>query len=205
MRMLHVVIAIDSHVGRVDTASLDEQTMMELLIGGFHLKSQQAFRDENGDFRDVCAMPGVMCDSDLRVNRLYLTQSYSAGTFETQFLPRGLVELNIQEWTLLGTFCAATLPPDLEICVIRNSQISGTFDFSGLPASVSTLQVNASNLEGTVDLTELPPALGLFYVCTNKVTGGINLEKLPQSQISEFVQQSFYGERVPDKAARALA
>ena len=48
-----ILSAIDGHTSRVDSHTMSDQTMMELMIGDLKEDTKQRFRDEDGEYLPI--------------------------------------------------------------------------------------------------------------------------------------------------------
>ena len=167
-------------IGRVDFASLSDQTLMEMLVEGFSEEIETKFQDEHGIFKDVCSWGGVKCDDEDNVTSITLIaqnapisleyippnvkrfEMYTAdltGTLETSGLPRHLKHFAIGGNGFTGTVNFPEFPGDLRVISLYSNEFSGSAILDALPRSLRVLIFRRNNFSGSLCLTNLPPNL----------------------------------------------
>ena len=131
--------ALDPSLGRLDFASLSEQTSIEMLTAKLTEDTLARFRDDNGCFLDICDWHGITCDDAHNVTCL---------------------EYNGYALELHGELSLSFMPNKLEECIITNNYVWGTIQTEFLPHTLKFLDLSANDsMTGTLDLTTLPPLL----------------------------------------------
>ena len=122
---------LDPSLGRLDFASLSDQTSMEMLTSKLTEDTLAWFRDENGSFLDTCEWDGVTCDDAHNVTCL---------------------EYNGYALELHGELSLSYLPNKIEECIITNNYVWGTIQTGCLPHTLKLLDLSANDsMTGTVD------------------------------------------------------
>ena len=62
--LFQLCISVDPSLGRLDYASLSDQTRMEIMFSELKEPLHWAIHDHNFEVRDACDWTGVKCDSD---------------------------------------------------------------------------------------------------------------------------------------------
>ena len=203
--MLHIIATADPFLGKFDQLSLSDQTSMELLVQCFDKAVQNRYQDEEGNFRDISEWNIAKCNDKGAVTVLnlpgpdesgegfsddeeyyyeseddYARHATLAGSFETKYVPRQLIKLDIQTCSLFGTFDVNALPASIENLTVEDVRLmDGPFDFGNLPERSECVRVINSGFSGSVDLTGLPQGLVYLVVTRNRFSGEVDLTKLP--------------------------
>ena len=193
----------DNHLGRVDFASLSDQTLMEMLVEGFSERIKKKFQDKNGMFRDACEWKGVKCDGENNVTAIKkiarrapisleyiplnvkLFEMYTAeltGTLETSGLPRHLERFAIGGNGFTGTVNFPEFPRDLQLISLYLNKFSGSAILDVLPRSLETLAFQKNNFSGSLCLTNIPPRLKHINASGNVFTGDFILQSVPNDE-----------------------
>ena len=198
--MFTELCCVDPSLGRVDKASLPQQTLMELFIDGITNKEVLCGVPP----KDVAQWPGVDVNEMNEVTALKWVGKRLEGSLSIQWLPVTVWEIRIVFNKLSGTldlsalpekkvmFSASAnvftgsvalhqLPSRMQSLSVNNNRLSGTLDLQNLPASIKSLRLNRNNFYGTVNLTCLPDGLQILFLCTTSLSGETDFSQLPQS------------------------
>ncbi|KNH03883.1 leucine-rich repeat protein [Perkinsela sp. CCAP 1560/4] len=191
-----VLLVGPSALGRVDTKSMSQQTLLEVLVGDFG--NTQAFWNADGEFKEICDWDGV---------QFYSTQSdvvysidwdaisvmrssadadgtvygveHPVGSIDLRWIPSSVKYVSISELSLIGSIDTRSLPRELTFLRLLRNRLSGTFHTADLPHTLRIIMVSTNNLTGSLDLTRLPHRITLFDASHNAFSGSIDLRALP--------------------------
>mmetsp|Transcript_5079 Transcript_5079/g.7589 ORF Transcript_5079/g.7589 Transcript_5079/m.7589 type:complete len:215 (-) Transcript_5079:22-666(-) len=148
------LFSVDTSLGRIENASLSQQTLMEVLISKID-NTEMILRD-TGEIDDIFTWKNVAFTTDKEVE-----------------------EIDWSYWWLTGTFDIQWLPPTLRILSVWRNHLKGEIDFTNLPASMTHLDLSENEFFGSVDLRSLPSGMIEFDVGKNSFSGSISLQSLP--------------------------
>ena len=191
----------DAHLGRLDYASLPDQTLMEMLVEGFTGEVKKRFQTENGMFLDVCAWNGVTCDHNHHVVVAEIDQCDGSVAFE--YIPPKTTAVILNNGKLSGSLLTNTLPKEMTELDVCANRLQGTVDFTAWPDSMKCINLAMNNFTGSAVLDRLPQALELLNIQRNNFSGSLNLSNLPPRLISLDVSSNAFGgaiclENIPD-------
>ena len=205
--MLDTLLTVDSpYVSRVDRATLSEQTLMELLVGG--MDDVGAFQHD-GAFTEVKTWVGVQLDSaghvliiDWDRSQVDIIFGYdensklcSGGSIDLRWLPERLESFRISDMLLDGSLDTRMLPASLVVFVCDCNDIIGSFDVTGLPQDICNVSVRSNVFAGSLQLTQLPTGLQVLCLSDNNFTGSADLTNLPDGlEILELSGNQLSGE-----------
>ena len=171
-------------LGRLDFASLTDQSKMELVVADIADVSRKVFLDKNGLFRDVCTWDGVDCDD--RENVVAITWIGSLwgpkeGTINLGFLPETTATFNCALRKFHGVLDASRLPGKLQTMNVSLNRLMGSIDWAALPASLREFYLENNLFSGSLALECLPPSMQVLIAKKNEFFGKINLKALPHT------------------------
>ena len=202
------LFASDTALGRLDYALLSDQAKMEILVDGLSSASKAFFQDASAGYRDIAAWPSVLGNADhpvVAVHWKWMTfqQEFAGslnfdfvpahvrffmvyglgveGTLSTPLLPRGLVDLHLDENALSGTLDLTALPDPLKVLRASVNKFSGSVNLSLLPANLEVLHLDCNCLVGSIDLAHLPDSLQQLCLSDNAFEGEVTLNNLPDA------------------------
>ena len=145
-----LISALDPPLGRVNKASLPQQTLMELFIQGAEIAER--YKDADGEFTDCTQWAEVELDAEGNVAQFdAMRESF---------------------WTYLehsgGTVCFNAAPETMQVLSIVYFDIAGTIETKMLPRMLTTLEVQTNRLSGTFDCSSLPPSMQVINVHHNE-------------------------------------
>ena len=173
-----ILTCIDTAFGRLDYASLSDQTRMEMFISGTHAEGQKKYQDVNGSFFDIELWSGVKCDDEGNVTAIrFLSSPFKSelnGTLHFEFVPPKTCHLHIMNQTGLdGTLETSALSRGLEVLRIYVSHMQGSVDMTALPEALKHLKLASNDFSGECDLRSLPKGLETFDVTDNSFSGSV--------------------------------
>ena len=207
--MLYLFTADGVAFGRVDYASLSEQSLMELLIADIQNLSDA--QNSNGEFLDISKWKGIkLCDGAVTkiallnfdaifaevipvgprgsIDLQWLPRKLQAfdiqcmgltGSIETGVLPRHLLDLNISENAFFGTFAVKNLPEAIKYINLRNNKLHGSLHIEHLPREVNNFQASGNAFSGELHFANLPASIQQLNLDRNDFTGSIDLSAIP--------------------------
>ena len=177
------IIASDSSLGRIDKASLSDQTLMELVVDG--LKGyKRILQDEHGIYLDVWEWPDIECNPENQVTKISY-YDLTGGELALDFLPPLIKQFQVvcfsedESSKVHGTLNTSKLPSNLESLILSNNKFYGTVDMTTLPANLTSLGLIRNEFTGSCDFTALPAGLLIIDIRTNKFSGSLRIDALP--------------------------
>ena len=182
-----------SSLGRASLANMDDQTLMELLVGERKMSrsKKRTFVDTDGHFRDIHEWRNVKFDANGAVARVDWRESGMRGSLETQYMPQTTQSFIIRGNFLKGTIGWRTLPAALEIFHISFNQFSGSVDLSGLPPHFEFLNIAQNKFSGSVDLSGIVRSIKKLTITQNQLHGMLDLSFLPEDTVFNFDEDAF--------------
>ena len=198
--------------GRVDFASMSQQTLMELLVGDIHNLSN--LQNTEGEFRDISSWEGVgIVGNDGRVEGISICGDIGfslfgdeddmgadkasigpGGSIDFKWLPSSVKEIEICYMHLYGTMDTRLLPQNLNDLDVGSNNLSGTFAIEGLPESMEYVTIVSNNFEGTLNIGALPRKMRFISAERNKFHGTLDFSDLPPNMTTMlFAQNDFVG------------
>ena len=199
--VIHPYICIDHALGRIEYASLTEQSQMEILVD--QVKQREFFTDERGNYEDIAEWEGVEMNDDGTVNTIFWCDLLGGGNIRLDFLPANTSLVDISMNALSGTISTSLLPRTLTMFTVFANQLSGSIilgnlpsvtefdvnfnklsgslDIHNLPASIVYFGAKGNEFSGTVDMSHLPDRLNILTLAENKISGTIDLSHIPKS------------------------
>ena len=185
--------------GRFDFTNVPDQVRMEMLVA--QMDGSELFKDDNGNFIDVCEWKGVECGEGEDVGIIHwgaesvITMrdaNSTPGSEETAWIsPGGSIELDwippgVEEFCAVGQMLHGTLRTDrlprvLLKLSLSGNELTGRFETSSLPEEIFFVDVSVNAMEGSIALHTLPATLVYFSVAENKFSGSIEWMGLPTS------------------------
>ena len=162
------------HVGRVDRASLSQQTLMELLIQG--IENKKKITKENCS--DIEYWDRLTFDEDGDVTRIDWVVFGLRGKIDLQWLPSTVKYFQITFNALKGSVDLSHLPTKLESVFLDNNSFQGTLDLKALPGPLVTLSASRNQFSGSPCLVCLPPKLRVLMLAHNSFSGSLDLTSL---------------------------
>ena len=176
-----LVTLTDTDLGRLDSAALPDQQMMELLIGGLPDSFQKEFRDKNGLFTAVSTWGFVKCDENTEnVLSVRIFHKKMGGTLDLKYVPRGVQDVEVQA-AVSGSLDTAALPDTLLNFSLYNTNFAGSVDFCTLPRALRSFYLLSANCSGTCDFSALPRKLRVLCLPRNRFQGSVALVNLPET------------------------
>ena len=193
---LHVLHTTDPALGRVDFASLDDDTRMRLFFEGVEAETDPGHRassyeilgvefDEEHNITEIdpqCRLIGTLKWAFVppRLKKLQIYRmTRITGTFDPSALLEGLAELMLYRSGFSGEVDFTNLPKALKYCNLSQNKFAGSCILTSLPAHLERLDVSGNELSGSLDLTKLPKTLEHIDLGHNNFTGELNLLELP--------------------------
>ena len=189
-----------SSIGRFDTQSLPQQTLMEILVE--NLTDVGIAKDASGCFIDIKGWSILSFDVEDNVTEIRMDadnaemrfdffddvkipRSIASGCFEEggsidlRFTPSTVHSLSISFMGFTGTLETQTLPHGLTELLINANQFFGPFDIKGLPPGMQEAHIQKNHFEGALLVEYLPEQISIFNASANRFHGTVNLTKLP--------------------------
>ena len=206
----------------MDMSSLDDQSMLELLVERMTGKTKERFQDDHGDFLDKCDWFGIKCDSEGAIHTMrqnghfktfegmvdlgFLPPSIKnleiayakkcSGSLDTRILPSCLEELSFTYNAHYGTVLLSKLPETMKLLDIAGNDFEGTCDLTGLPQTLKYLSLSDNQFYGEITLTKLPDQLKEIHIAKNKFEGNISFASLPSNLrdlgISQYLFECYF-------------
>ena len=202
MPTLSQFAACDPSIGRFTVESLDDQTLMEMLIAN---ASQEYLKDTKyaGEYIDKCDWKCCVCDDDHNVRELYFhTNHYRTqyqrpsefGTLDMQFLPLKTEIFEALHTVFSGEIETSKLPGGLRVFHAANNLFHGAIDAESLPPALIHFDIDKNQCGGSLDLKALPEPLEVLNVARNSFLGTISLDALPKGlRILDLSENELYG------------
>uniref|UniRef100_A0A7S4U8T9 Leucine-rich repeat protein n=1 Tax=Paramoeba aestuarina TaxID=180227 RepID=A0A7S4U8T9_9EUKA len=175
--MLTLFASDSSALGRLDYASLTQQTLMELLVDGIVFTK---YGDPKKGI-DVSRWSYVDVDPDGDVTSWFPSECNLTGSVALQWLPKTVVDVDISMNSLCGTLDLECLPDGLQELIVYKNKFSGPVSLTRLPTKMRILNLGFNRLSGTLNLTQLPAAMTELHLCGNDFVGATDFSKLPES------------------------
>mmetsp|Transcript_7887 Transcript_7887/g.11909 ORF Transcript_7887/g.11909 Transcript_7887/m.11909 type:complete len:232 (-) Transcript_7887:52-747(-) len=184
----------DESIGRVDTASLSQQALMELLIQGI-TRSEIKIQSDDGE-DDISQWKGVFTNSSEEITEITWNGFGITGHVDFQWLPPTLANLSIHSNSLTTKrLDLQSFPPNIVNVKLSCNRFVGHISLTSLPQKIEILAVSFNQLSGTVDLEHLPETMRRLYLNNNMFNGTVCLTKLPRSMLSlNLGNNDFFGE-----------
>eukprot|EP00009_Paramoeba_aestuarina_P017854 CAMPEP_0201524346 /NCGR_PEP_ID=MMETSP0161_2-20130828/21267_1 /ASSEMBLY_ACC=CAM_ASM_000251 /TAXON_ID=180227 /ORGANISM="Neoparamoeba aestuarina, Strain SoJaBio B1-5/56/2" /LENGTH=238 /DNA_ID=CAMNT_0047923679 /DNA_START=24 /DNA_END=740 /DNA_ORIENTATION=+ len=184
---------VDPSLGKVDKASLPQQTLMELLIE--NITNKEDIYGQHGNPTDMSTWHNVTCNANGDVTEIDWPTLQLCGDAPLEWLP--LTVINVTMWSneLTGTIALDALPDGLQYLRLSVNRLSGEVDLTHLPPGMRYLTISVNKLVGTVNLEHLPRTLEKLFLNDNLFHGTVNLTKLPPNlDILTISYNAFEGE-----------
>ena len=192
MHSIQILLAADVSTGRLDFASLSDQTCLELLIAGAADEFKARYQDENGEFLDICEwgshgmFPAIKCDEAKSVVSVKFKGMKGKGPLQLDFIPSNVTSFRIYlsfigDECMGGTITTALLPQALKEFEVSGQALTGGFNLCALPETLQMVDVAINELEGLCDFSALPKGLQILRLQQNKFSGSIVLDSLPEA------------------------
>ena len=162
--MLTFALADIASIGRVDTAMLTQQQMMELFFTPVDYDTAREQLKGNED--DACSWKQVYCDDAKNITKMSWLSTYIRleGSIDFSMLPTNLENLTMYNQRLVGEIDVRVLPENLEYFGVQMCGFTGTLDLGSLPRTLQSLFVIDNQITGIVNLCNLPEDLKDFLV-----------------------------------------
>ena len=197
MHLQHYLIltADTPGLGKFTPEFATQQCLMELVIENTHL-ARSNWRDEKGNYSDMCEWTGVNCNKNGDViHIIWGAKNFLGEQPKLQWLPSTVRSILLYDSGQKGSLDAAKLPKDLRGAAFSDNDYEGSFDFSTLPPGLKSLNLNDNRFTGSVDLKCLPEPMTILLLARNHFSGGIELDGLPKGmKILEIAKNSLTGE-----------
>ena len=172
------LVRANEPLGRHDSQSMSDQCAMELLTKKLYTNAQ--FRDERGEYLDVCNWDGIVCDEEHSVKEI-LIHGAVEGTLMLDYIPRRIKKLDISHCFTYAELSTEAMPSSIEIFKFVSSGLCGEVDMALLPKNLTNFSILLNKCTGTLDLTSLPSTLEHCILSMNQFFGNVRLDKLPES------------------------
>eukprot|EP00009_Paramoeba_aestuarina_P007226 CAMPEP_0201514536 /NCGR_PEP_ID=MMETSP0161_2-20130828/6354_1 /ASSEMBLY_ACC=CAM_ASM_000251 /TAXON_ID=180227 /ORGANISM="Neoparamoeba aestuarina, Strain SoJaBio B1-5/56/2" /LENGTH=268 /DNA_ID=CAMNT_0047911121 /DNA_START=38 /DNA_END=844 /DNA_ORIENTATION=- len=171
-----------SDLGRLDYASLSQQTLMEMFIDGIDNRELICGSQENP--KDISEWKGMSLSNDGEVTQCTILthmweNSEFTGPVSIQWLPRTVESLRIHGTKLSGSVDFTSLPEKLRECGLTYNLFQGEVATSQLPQELGTLKLTSNQFFGSLDLGHLPKPLCELDVSKNAFSGPVSVGNLP--------------------------
>ena len=201
----HFVHSSDSSLGRLDYDSLSDQARMEILIDGLTAESKKYYKDDNGNYIDVCDWRGVSCDTEGHIVKISRLDLYISGSVDLAFIPPHVICFGMDFLQSTGTLETSKLPRKIQEFDISQNKFHGTVEMAGLPDCLEELNISSNAFTGSVALDKLPAQITEVDLSNNMFSGSIDLNNLPERLSSlDISRNAFSGEFVLTKAPQTL-
>ena len=188
--MFHLLLhTVDPALGRLDYDSLSDQALMEMLITSVVAESKQYFKDENGNFLDVCewrytddedVFHGIYCKDD-RVTQVDLSYSqFEKEQFPFHFIPPLVHFCDIANSRLHGTLDTTLLPLHLTFLILCQNLLHGAINWGGFPRALEEIELSYNEFCGSFLLQDLPDCIKFLDARNNKLSGELSLDSIPK-------------------------
>ena len=200
MYLCKLFITSDDSLGRFDTQSLSQQSLIELLVAD--LEDVGIAKDADGNFLDISDWSVLKMDETGNVVGIHLdtnavdytllgdpNRSIKDGCFcedglmELRYVPPTVRTLEVAHMGIDGTLETERLPAVLEILRIPFNNFQGTFAIEGLPQEIKSVLILGNNFEGSLALESLPTLVEQLEASGNRFSGSVNLSALPPKLI----------------------
>ncbi|KNH04776.1 leucine-rich repeat protein [Perkinsela sp. CCAP 1560/4] len=208
MSMIQTILAAD--VARVEFDMLPQQSLMELVVEGFAMKSRFSKKGDEG-YSDIEEWHGVRFN-DLKEVDVVKWTSYKSGhfpdggTLDIQWLPSTVRDFGLTESRMEGTVNVSLLPRVMERLCIRQNRLTGTLDLPNMPPTMHYFIAHSNQFSGSLDLTKPPRELRDLLLQANHFSGIVVLDAstkwirvdLSDNRFDKVVDENgeiFYGDR----------
>ena len=195
MQVLHFLFADypQDSLGRVSIAHLDDQTLLELLMGSRKMSpaTRRLVKSVDGDFEDIHDWGINRFDSNGMLYEIEWGFSGMVGTFEMRYVPRTVKSISVASNRMRGHIDWGALPEELQKVQLHWNQFSGSADFSNLPQTLQVINIHTNRFSGSVDLSNMPKVLTLLNITSNRLNGVLDLDALPQGTKVGYDKNSF--------------
>ena len=179
--MLFPLCADLPNIGRVESASLTDQQVMELFFAAAN--PEDARRKLGGDESDACTWNTVSCVDGLIEDISWIRNKISLhGSIDFTMVPRNLVSLQMEEQGLFGTIETTSLPRFLEYFIITDCGFIGTLDLGALPRELKNFTVAQNKVTAVQNIRSLPPHLHTLDIIEKHLPKGtsVHVGKIPR-------------------------
>ena len=176
-----LVISADDHLGKIDYATLSQQTLMELFVepADTDVKKELLILDKNENIQPITEWNGPSCNQDEEVWRI--TFSYdSINALDFRWIPATVGTLNLQRCPLKGSIDLANLPGNMEEIEIGETELDGPIDLTCLPSKLTKLLLRQNQFTGPISMDSLPSELTEMDLSVNKLNGSVDISNLPE-------------------------
>uniref|UniRef100_A0A7S4NZS2 Leucine-rich repeat protein n=1 Tax=Paramoeba aestuarina TaxID=180227 RepID=A0A7S4NZS2_9EUKA len=198
----------DPGLGRVDSARLSEQTLMELLIAD--IEGIDSFRDSNGDFLDIHQWKGLKLNNarqsvtEIHFQLLFNRFFSHGGSIALKYIPLNVQVFKIAKNQLTGECDTLCLPRGLLTLGIAQNQLSGEFSLKNLPPRIQKVYISENSFHGTLDLPALPETVERFMADSNSFTGCLDFSALPEHLLTLSLGANSFDESVDYSAVAGI-
>ena len=191
---IFLTAADNSHIGRVDKASLSTQTLMEIFISGIENKEVicgSAEEPEDIDqwtgFSYSQEQPADAAEKHLNINWY---KRHLVGTIDLQWLPTTIFSVTIYDSKLSGSLNLAVLAPSIRFLNLGGNDFSGEIDLHHMPAEIEEITLSDNQLTGSLNLEELARSIQALYLRKNHFSGTVCLRHLPPSIVELSISEN---------------
>ncbi|KNH04947.1 leucine-rich repeat protein [Perkinsela sp. CCAP 1560/4] len=182
--------------GRVGHATMDMQTLMEVLVS--NLEGVTTFEDDNGCFTRIEQWTGLTFDEYGNVVSIdFATQSEAfligvaeydrkakldapGGNIDLRWIPQSVTVFSVAYLHLQGTVETCHLPAGMVALLIGKNIFTGTFDMDGLPQGIVNVSIEHNKFQGSLNMKAHLPFLRSFDADGNAFCGTLDLSSLPE-------------------------
>ena len=180
-------------LGRIDYASLTEQSLMELLAS--RLTDVKHFQDDDGTFTDISKWTGLSFREErlthidwCNIEFFYPLDDENpsispGGCIDLRFVPPHVMSITLKNMRFGGTVRTACLPNELRGFLISENCFDGEFEISELPRTLQFIEIQKNRFCGTLDIPGLPDTCIRFDAGSNLFVGSIDMTSLPVNLI----------------------
>mmetsp|Transcript_10919 Transcript_10919/g.16500 ORF Transcript_10919/g.16500 Transcript_10919/m.16500 type:complete len:217 (-) Transcript_10919:61-711(-) len=169
----------DLPLGKLDKASLPQQTLMELVIEKIENKEQLY-----GISKDPSTIANWSCtrfDAEGKIVGIIAEWQDLSGSLQLEWLPLTTLSVNFYYNELTGTIALTQLPDGLCVIDLSWNNFVGTVDLRYLPSHLKGLNFDRNHLSGSLDLTQLPLGIKNLQLHGNDFEGETDFSRLPLS------------------------
>ena len=193
-------------LGRLGKESFSDQTLMEILVGGFN--AADAFREHDGTFHEISRWYGVSLNGAGRVDEIdweYEDDSFGlyvgrpvtpGGSIDLRWIPSDTRCFDITNLDLKGSINTLALPRSLEQLSCLENKFAGSFVTESLPQSLVRLIISYNYLSGTLNFAGFPSRLNFCGLSSNQFNGTVDLSCLPKCMISIYLYSNRFSGNV---------
>ena len=175
-------IASDTCLGRVDTALLDDQTLMEILFECTSGEGKNRLLDHTGTFKSFKCIDDVEFEEDGHLFAVDFSGYNLQGTLQLDFMPQSMLYFFVKGNKLHGTLDTSKLPRTLLELDISKNFFFGTIEWGDFPECARSISLSSNQFTGSVDLCVLPNVYNLS-IDRNAFMGRICLSSLPEALV----------------------